>query len=40
MKINCKPLEEVDCLSTKLYMEFQVSVNGGCEREVIHKRNE
>ena len=35
--LNCEPLEEVDCLK---YLGSQVAVDGGCERDVVHRMNE
>ena len=35
--LNGEPLEKVDCLK---YLGSQVAVDGGCEREVMHRMNE
>ena len=34
---NGEPLEEVDCFK---YLASQVSADGGCERDVLHRMNE
>ena len=34
---NGEPLEEVDCFK---YLGSQVAVDGGCERDVVHRMNE
>ena len=34
---NGEPLEEVDCFR---YLGSQVAVDGGCERDVVHRMNE
>ena len=34
--LNREPLEEVDCFK---YLGSQVSADGGCEREVVHRMN-
>ena len=35
--LNGEPLEEVDCFK---YLDSQVAVDEGCEREVAHRMNE
>ena len=35
--LNGEPLEEVDCFT---YLGSQVSADGGCERDVVHRMNE
>ena len=35
--LNGEPLEEVDCFK---YMGSQVTADGGCERDVVHRMNE
>ena len=35
--LNGKPLKEVDCFK---YLGPQVAVDGGCERDVVHRMNE
>ena len=35
--LNGEPLEEVDCFK---YLGSQVAVDGGCERDVVHRMNE
>ena len=35
--LNDEPLEEVDCFK---YLGSQVTANGGCERDVVHRMNE
>ena len=35
--LNGEPLEEVDCFK---YLLLQVSADGGCERDVVHRMNE
>ena len=35
--LNAEPLEEVDCLK---YLGSQVSADGGCEKDVVHRMNE
>ena len=35
--INGEPLDEVDCFN---YLGSQVSADGGCERDVVHRVNE
>ena len=35
--LNGEPLEEVDCFK---YLGSQVAVDGGCERDVLHRMNE
>ena len=35
--LNGEPLEEVDCFK---YLGSQVSTDGGCERDVVHRMNE
>ena len=35
--VNGEPLDEVDCFK---YLELQVAVDEGCEREVVHRMNE
>ena len=37
MILNGEPLEEVDCFK---YLGSQVAADGGCERDVVHRRNE
>ena len=37
MILNGEPLEEVDCFK---YLGSQVAADGGCERDVVHIRNE
>ena len=32
--LNGEPLEEVDCFK---YLGSQVTANGGCERDVVHR---
>ena len=34
--LNGEPLEEVDCFK---YLASQVSADGGCERDVVHRMN-
>ena len=36
MILNGEPLEEVDCFK---YLGSQVAVDGGCERDVVHRMN-
>ena len=35
--LNSEPLEEVDCSK---YLGSQVSADGGCESDVVHRMNE
>ena len=35
--LNGEPLEEVDCFK---YLGSQVAADGGCDRDVVHRRNE
>ena len=35
--LNGESLEEVDCIK---YLGSQVAVDGGCERDVVHRMNE
>ena len=35
--LNGEPLEEVDCFK---YLGSQVEAGGGCERDVVHRKNE
>ena len=35
--LNGEPLEEVDCSK---YLGSQVTADGGCERDVVHRKNE
>ena len=35
--LNDEPLQEVDCFK---YLGAQVAVDGGCERDVVHRMNE
>ena len=35
--LNSEPLEEVDCFK---YLGSQVTADGGCERDVVHRMNE
>ena len=35
--LNFKPFEEVDCFK---YLWSQVAADGGCERDVVHRKNE
>ena len=35
--LNCELLDEVDCFK---YLESEVAVDGGCERDVVHRKNE
>ena len=35
--LNSEPLEEVDCFN---YLGSQVTADGGCERDVVHRMNE
>ena len=35
--LNCEPLEEVNCFQ---YLGSQVAVDGGCEKDVVHRMNE
>ena len=35
--LNSKPLEEVDCFK---YLGSQMTADGGCERDVVHRMNE
>ena len=35
--LNGEPLEEVDCFN---YLGSQVTADGGCERDAVHKMNE
>ena len=35
--LNGEPLEEVNCFK---YLRSQVTVDGGCERDVVHRMNE
>ena len=37
VRLNFEPLEKVDCFK---YLGSQVSVDGGCERDVVHRMNE
>ena len=37
VRLNSKPLEEVDCFE---YLGSQVADDGGCERDVVHRMNE
>ena len=37
MILNGKPFEEEDYFK---YLESQVAVDGGCERDVVHRMNE
>ena len=37
MILNNEPLEEVDCFK---YPGSQVTADGGCERDVVHRMNE
>ena len=37
MRLNGESLEEVDCFKQ---LGSQVSVDGGCERDVVHRMNE
>ena len=37
VNINGEPLEEVDCFK---YLGSQVSADGGCGRDVVHRMNE
>ena len=36
-RLNGEQLEEVDCLK---YLGSQVTGDGGCERDVVHRMNE
>ena len=36
-RLNGQPLKEVNCFK---YLESQVAVDGGCERDVVHRMNE
>ena len=35
--LNGEPLEEMDCFK---YLGLQVTADGGCERDLIHRMNE
>ena len=37
MILNGEPLEEVGCLK---YLGSQVAGDGGCERDMVHRKNE
>ena len=37
MILNSEPLEEVNCFK---YLGSQLAADGGCERDVVHRRNE
>ena len=34
--LNSEPLKEVDCFK---YLGLQVAIDGGCERDVVHRMN-
>ena len=37
VRLNGEPLEEVDCFK---YLGSQMAVDGGCEKDVVHRMNE